>query len=159
MKQSAQRKGRGEDLEESVFLSSFPEADERYSDPQLEKKWDQLFLLRSEVNKALEIKRAERFLGNSLEAKVTIRLPEKYRGIVSDVAFLSTFFIVSAAGISDDGLEDSYKSEEIEGLEIKVERAAGEKCQRCWNRSEAVGTFPDAPEVCERCYKVITIKP
>ncbi len=41
------------------------------------------FYLRSEVNKALEIKRAERFLGNSLEAKIILRLPEKYKALIS----------------------------------------------------------------------------
>jgi isoleucyl-tRNA synthetase len=146
----------GQDMEESVFLSSFPEVDETYYDREIEGKWDELFLLRSEVNKALEIKRAERFLGNSLEAKVILRLPVKYRELVSgNEDFLPTFFIVSCAEITEGSLEGSYKSEEIEGLEIGVERAAGAKCQRCWNWSEAVGTFPEAPDVCERCCKVV----
>jgi len=43
----------------------------------------------------------------------------------------------------------------VEGLEIKVEMAPGAKCQRCWNWSESVGMFTEAPEICERCYKVI----
>ena len=113
-------------------------------------------MLRNEVNKALEIKRAERFLGNSLEAKIILSLPEKYKALVSENRdFLPTFFIVSAVEITDRNLDDSYKSAEIEGLEIKVERASGAKCQRCWNWSEAVGTFADAPDICERCHKVI----
>jgi isoleucyl-tRNA synthetase len=137
----------------------FPEVDERYYDRELEKKWDELFLLRSEVNKALEIKRAERFLGNSLEAKIVIRLPGKYRALISgNTDFLPAFFIVSAVEITDRSSEDSYISAEIEGLEVKVERAAGAKCQRCWNWSEAVGTFEEAPGVCERCYRVVAGK-
>ena len=157
MKQSASGKARsGQDMEASVFLSSFPEADEKYSAPDLEKKWDDLFLLRSEVNKALEIKRAERFLGNSLEAKIILRLSQKYKDLLmGNKDFLPTFFIVSAAEINDESLEGSYKSAEIEGLEINVERAAGVKCQRCWNWSEAVGTFAEAPDVCERCHKAV----
>ena len=160
MKQSASGKARsGQDMEASVFLSSFPEADEKYSAPDLEKKWDDLFLLRSEVNKALEIKRAERFLGNSLEAKIILRLSQKYKDLLmGNKDFLPTFFIVSAAEINDESLEGSYKSAEIEGLEINVERAAGVKCQRCWNWSEAVGTFAEAPDVCERCHKAVISK-
>ena len=61
-----------QDIEESVFLSEFPVADDKYLDLQLEKKWGDLFILRNEVNKALEIKRAEKFIGNSLEAKITL---------------------------------------------------------------------------------------
>jgi isoleucyl-tRNA synthetase len=38
---------------------------------------------------------------------------------------------------------------------VLVERAAGNKCQRCWNWSEKVGAFTDEPEICEKCYKAI----
>ena len=111
---------------------------------------------RSEVNKAIEIKRAEKFLGNSLEAKVLLRLPESYRFLQEGYDdFLPTFFIVSEAVITESAISDAYKSADIEGLEVRVEKAAGTKCQRCWNWRESVGTFSDAPDVCDRCYKVI----
>jgi isoleucyl-tRNA synthetase len=149
-------RSRTQDLEDSVFLSSFPEVDERYYDGELEKKWGALFLLRSEVNKAIEIKRAERFLGNSLEARLILRLPGMYKDLISENRdFLPVFFIVSAVELTDGAIEGAYGSSEIEGLEIRVEKAAGAKCQRCWNWSEAVGTFTDAPDICERCHKVI----
>jgi isoleucyl-tRNA synthetase len=35
---------------------------------------------------------------------------------------------------------------------ILIEKASGEKCQRCWNWSPFVGTFPDSPEICDRCH-------
>jgi isoleucyl-tRNA synthetase len=149
-------KQRATDLEDSVFLASFPEVNAQYYDLTLEEKWDNLFMLRNEVNKAIEIKRAEKFLGNSLEAKIILYLPEKYNMLVSENRdFLPTFFIVSAVELADGGFDDSYKSIEIEGLEVSVEKAIGAKCQRCWNRSEAVGTFKDTPDICDRCHKVI----
>jgi isoleucyl-tRNA synthetase len=149
-------RNREQNTEDSVFLASFPEVDEKYYDQELEKKWDDLFVLRNEVNKALEIKRAERFIGNSLEAKLILCCPQKYNAIISECKdFLTAFFIVSAVEIMDKSPGDSYKSTEVEGLEIKVERAPGAKCQRCWNWSESVGTFTEAPEICDRCYKVI----
>lgn len=152
-------KQKRQDIEESVFLSEFPVADEIYLDLQLEKKWGDLFILRNEVNKALEIKRAEKFIGNSLEAKITLLLPEQYNTLTSkDRDFFPTFFIVSAAEVTDKNIEGTYKSTELEGLEIKIEKAPGAKCQRCWNRSESVGSFTEAPEVCDRCYKVIADK-
>ena len=157
IRQSAKSKEHGaQNIDESVFLTSFPDVDEKYYDQELEKKWDNLFVLRNEVNKALEIKRAEKFIGNSLEAKIILYFPEKYNALASAYRdFLPTFFIVSAVEITNKGIEDSYKSLEVQGLEIKVERATGEKCQRCWNWSELVGTFKEAPEICERCYKII----
>ncbi len=145
-----------ENIEESVFLAQFPEFQEKYYDEDLEKRWHDLFVLRNEVNKALEIRRAGKFIGNSLEAKIILSLPKKYKDILSEYSdFMPIFFIVSAVEISDLPRADSYKSAEIEGLEITVEKAPGAKCQRCWNRSEFVGTFDNAPEICERCHKVI----
>lgn len=168
MKQRAENKVQSaKSIEESVFLSSFPEVDEKFHDKELEKKWGELFLLRGEVNKALEMKRAERFIGNSLEAKVVLYLAEskeqsaqdkeqRYKTLIDQYNdFLTTFFIVSSVEIADKSLDGSYKSAEIEGLEIKIEKAPGEKCQRCWNWSKAVGSFEEAPEICERCHKVI----
>jgi isoleucyl-tRNA synthetase len=153
--QSIRQKEKG--LEDSVFLSPFPEVDDKYYDRELEDRWDSLFKLRNEVNKAIEIRRSERFLGNSLEAMVTLRLPgEYYFHAAGCLDFLPAFFIVSAVEISDTNIEGAYRSADIEGLEIKVGRAAGLKCQRCWNWSEKVGSFNEAPEVCERCYKVIS---
>jgi isoleucyl-tRNA synthetase len=136
---------------ESVFLAGFPEPRREFMDPGLERKWSRLIAVRDEVNKALEIKRQERFLGNSLEAKVTLypagedlELLGAYRD------FLPTLFIVSRVGLGSTG-RGEYQSEEVKGLGVSVERAPGEKCQRCWNWSTEVGTIADAPELCERC--------
>lgn len=147
------------EIEESVFLSSFPAPDAAFLNPELESKWESLFALRNEVNKAIEIKRSERFLGNSLEAKVTLRLPDKYKFLpAQDRDFMPTFFIVSAVEVTGEGLEDAYRSSEIEGLEIKIERAPGAKCLRCWNWSTTVGTFQDKSDICERCYNVVALE-
>lgn len=141
---------------ESVFLASFPEVNEEFHDPNLEKTWNDLFMLRNEVNKAIEIRRMERFLGNSLEARIVLRLPEQYKTPVAERKdFLATFFIVSSVALSGESNPDAFKSTEIEGLEISVEKASGAKCQRCWNWSEAVGTFADASDLCDRCHKVV----
>ncbi len=145
--------------EESVFLADFPEVNDKFIDKDLEEKWGNLSYIRSEVNKALEIKRQEKFIGNSLEAKVEIfagdanfSLLENYR------AFLPTLFIVSDADIfnNKDVPEAAYKSTEIDDIAILVEKAEGEKCQRCWNRDTSVGKYDNHPHLCEKCFMVIT---
>jgi isoleucyl-tRNA synthetase len=137
---------------ESVFLSDFPKVNEKFIDQALEEKWDRLIAIRDEVNKALEIKRKERFIGNSLEAKVILYLSEEDFNLLSEYKdFLPTLFIVSQAEINKGG-EGDYKGESVSAT---VERAEGAKCQRCWNWSPSVGTFPEYPEVCGRCYNVI----
>ncbi len=143
--------------EESVFLSSFPEVDERFIDMELESRWQRLISIRDEVNKSLEIKRKERFIGNSLEAKVMLYLPEEeYKLLSSYIDFLPYLFIVSQVEIyRNTDRKGSYISSEINGLSIDILKADGKKCERCWNWSDSVGRFPDHPSICERCYRVI----
>ncbi len=146
----------GDRPDESVFLAAFPEVREEFIDNGLEEKWKGLLELRDEVNKALEIKRAEKFVGNSLEAWVRLFLPEKLRLLVESYSgFLPAFFLVSSVEISGERFSGAYESANIEGLLVAVEKAPGNKCQRCWNWSEKVGTYADEPELCERCYPVI----
>jgi isoleucyl-tRNA synthetase len=87
--------------EESVFLSDFPKVRPEFVDRDLEGKWEDLSQIRNEVNKALEIKRQEKFIGNALEAKVTVYAGEKVLKLFRKYEdFLPTLFIVSMSRIS-----------------------------------------------------------
>jgi isoleucyl-tRNA synthetase len=145
----------------SIFLAGFPQADEKYIDPELEKRWDRLIIVRNEANKALEIKRQEKLIGNALEAELTFFLSSGDYDLLSSYReFLPALFIVSVVNIerADGPSEDAYASPDVDGLFIKVTRAAGEKCERCWNRSKFVGTFNDHPGICERCHAAVSAK-
>jgi isoleucyl-tRNA synthetase len=145
--------------EESVFLADFPEVNDKFVDNDLEAKWENLSNIRNEVNKALEMKRQDKFIGNSLEASVKIYAGDPNLSLLSNyLSFLPTLFIVSDADILDnkDVPEAAYRSTEIEDLAILVEKAGGEKCQRCWIRDTSVGKFDNHPHLCEKCFKVIT---
>nr|MBC8412572.1 class I tRNA ligase family protein [bacterium] len=143
--------------EESVFLSDFPEADEDFMDAELEKKWARLADIRDEVNKALEIKRQDKLIGNALEAKVRLYLTEAdFEVLQEQKDFLPALFIVSAVEIEKaEAPSDAYRSPELENVAVLVEKADGSKCQRCWNRSTSVGEFEEHPELCDRCYNVL----
>ncbi|MEE8328566.1 MAG: isoleucine--tRNA ligase [Thermodesulfovibrionia bacterium] len=167
--------------EESVFLAGFPEVEAEFRDKELEKKWESLLAIRDEVNKALEIKRKERFIGTSLEAKVSLYGNKANYKILEDYkTFISTLFIVSSAEVfyapadlSADRQacltgrqarlgeknikipDESYKSSVIDGLAIMIEKADGEKCSRCWNWSITTGKHEEYPELCERCRGVL----
>lgn len=163
---------------ESVFLTRFPEVKPEFINRELEKKWESLLKIRDEVNKALEIKRQGKFIGNSLGAKVSLYVDgENYKILKGFKTFLSTLFIVSSVevfprhvGIHRDekdtkppGIdpkvsgqsEESYKSPEISGMVILIEKASGKKCSRCWNWSLSVGKYKEFHEICERCYEVL----
>jgi isoleucyl-tRNA synthetase len=113
--------------------------------------WPRLITLREEVLKALDVAREEKFIGGALEARVVLvgtgdllPLLEEYR------AFLPQFFIVSQVGVSSQPI-DGAKATGLGGLSVKIEKALGQKCDRCWNYSEHVGEDQRYPTVCERC--------
>jgi len=144
---------------ESVFLSGYPVADEGLIDAELETRWDKLIALRNEANKALEIRKQEKFVGSGLEVKLVFALPDEYATLLADyTAFLPALFIVSAVEIVPSGtqLTDAYESAELSGVAIQVLKADGGKCERCWNWSTKVGSFDEHPDLCERCHTVVT---
>jgi isoleucyl-tRNA synthetase len=103
--------------------------------------------VRDHVLKALEEKRAEKLIGASLEAKVTLTAGgELYDFLMSFGEQLRTVFIVSQVEVlKGDGA----------GLTIAVTRADGRKCERCWNYSTTVGESARYPTVCARCVTVL----
>ena len=142
------------DRKDSIFLTVFPKADVTLIDEALEARWAKLMAIRDETNKALELKRMDKFIGNALEAGVTVHASGEYLELLREYAdFLPTLFIVSQARATAEPYgDDAYRSEEIEGLAVSVRRAEGAKCLRCWNWSTSVGTLEDTPEICAKCH-------
>lgn len=143
---------------ESVQLTDMPEVDEDYLDPQLESKWQRLLQIRGAVNGALEVARKEKIIGNSLEASVLLYLPDNlYEFLNPQKQDLNALFIVSTAKISREKAPDNaYVLEEIPEMGIVIEKAKGQKCQRCWNYHIEVGADTSHPEICPRCVTVIS---
>jgi isoleucyl-tRNA synthetase len=138
---------------ESVHMEGFPEVEEALLDPALEERWERILRLRADVSRALEAARQAKTIGHPLDARVRLALPPKWKEAFSaDAELLRTVFIVSDVRMEDgEGWEDAVEGQEVEGLRVRVEPAAGEKCRRCWVKSETVGTFQDHPTVCHRC--------
>jgi isoleucyl-tRNA synthetase len=143
--------------EESVHLSSFPTPKAERIDESLEGRWDQLLKIRSEVTRALEVSRKGKLIGLSLDARVIIYAPQEIRDFLeSNRGILEELFIVSQVVLDSQRPRDvTIESEEIKGLAIKVERAQGSKCSRCWQYSDSVGLNPLHPEACSRCVGVL----
>lgn len=140
-----------EDDAESIFYNSFEKPVALTVSEEFTDKWSKLYSLRSCVTKALEIKRTEKFIGASLEAKTVLHTAdsELYAFLTSHISDLAKVFIVSAVDIVNDD-NGEIKSDD-ERLSVTVERAAGEKCTRCWAYSEYVGSNAVYPTLCERC--------
>jgi isoleucyl-tRNA synthetase len=113
--------------------------------------WDRLLAVRDEVLKALEIARQQKVIGGGLEARVRLSVNSDLAPLLQDYhSTLPALFIVSQVELGQDSLPQSYKSH-LPGLEVQIEKASGQKCERCWNYSEHVGADAYYPTVCERC--------
>ncbi len=142
--------------EKSVHLAKFvAPADLRAGIPEKRlarlEKWPRLIAVRNEVLKALEVARQEKFIGGSLEACVRLSVSGDLEPLVEEYrAFLPGLFIVSQVEITHKVVEGAGATE-LPGLSVKIEKASGRKCERCWNYSEQVGKDSRYPTVCERC--------
>ncbi|REH74793.1 isoleucine--tRNA ligase [Staphylococcus felis] len=136
--------------EESVHLSDMPQKEK--IDEALLEKWSTFMALRDDVNRALEVARNEKVIGKSLEAKVKIGNSSSF----DTVEFLQSFndlhqlFIVSQVEVVDEpnGTEYQYGN-------IEITFADGEKCARCWNYSDSLGSVGEMTELCPRCQEVV----
>jgi isoleucyl-tRNA synthetase len=115
------------------------------------REWQKLRDVRVDVLKALEDERNNKLIGANLEAHVTLTAPEVLYSLLQQYHDqLRYLFIVSAVT-----LEPAASGNGTGGVSVRVNKAEGEKCGRCWNYSTHVGEDPGYPTVCERCSAVL----
>ncbi|MBA6292439.1 isoleucine--tRNA ligase [Colwellia sp. MB3u-70] len=115
--------------------------------------WNELLLVRTEVNKALENARKEKQVGKALEAAVTLyatsELAEKLQQLGEELRFV---LITSKAMVEIvESAPANTLATEVEGLWLTVAPAQGVKCDRCWHVTEDIGQDEKHPELCGRC--------
>lgn len=137
--------------EESVHLTNMP--DRVDVDREFVDRWNIFMKLRDDVNRALEVARNEKVIGKSLEAKVVIGSNDNFdaTSFLQQFADLQQLFITSQAEVVDhveDGIPYQYG-------DIRIEHAHGEKCERCWNYSESLGSVGELNNLCPRCQEVV----
>ncbi|MGW7906262.1 isoleucine--tRNA ligase [Staphylococcus pseudoxylosus] len=137
--------------EESVHLTNMPERVE--VNREFVDRWNTFMKLRDDVNRALEVARNEKVIGKSLEAKVVIGSNDNFdaTSFLQQFADLQQLFITSQAEVVDhveDGIPYQYG-------DIRIEHAHGEKCERCWNYSESLGSVGELNNLCPRCQEVV----
>jgi isoleucyl-tRNA synthetase len=162
---------------DSVLLSDFPKVDDTLKNEELEAFWSDLIGVRNTVNKALETARASRAIGSSLEARVELtftdaNLSAKVASLGND---LTGLFITSQASVQGSGSgngngngngsgaghhghdgSDELASVSENGLSVKVYKAQGEKCARCWKFTTDVGKAQHE-DLCVPCSGVVAV--
>ena len=149
--------GKNDDAE-SVLFNEMPEVNPQYAYSEAEEaKWNKILALRTDVNKALELARAEKTIGKPLDAEVTIYLNETGAQAYEQISKedLTKLFIVSKVNVANGG-GSGYTAQEFAGAVIDVKASEEPKCVRCWTHDKHVGDSGEHPELCPRCLAAIT---
>jgi isoleucyl-tRNA synthetase len=139
------------DAEASVHLTLFPDSLEQSRDERLAAKWDIIRNVRRVVTGALELERAAKNIGSSLEASPLV--------YVSDKKIFETLFDVDLAEVcitsnamvtNEDPPANAFRLNDVPGVAVVVEKAVGTKCARSWKILSTVGEDAEYPDVSPR---------
>ena len=138
---------------ESVHCALFPAPEELTEGMTLEQRqaardWDNLVPVREQVLKTLDAARDDKVIGSSLEAAVSLSAGGELLSLLNrNGAELPAWFIVSQVHVKETSASE---------LAVSVDRARGDKCERCWKYKEDVGSNPNFPTVCQDCADVLS---
>jgi isoleucyl-tRNA synthetase len=139
------------DAEPSVHLTLLPEEFDAFRDEKLAAKWETIRNVRRVVTGALEVERAAKNIGSSLEASPLV--------YVSDKAIFNTLFDIDLAEVcitsnamvtNEDAPVGAFNLHDVPGVAVVVEKAVGTKCARSWKILPTVGSDTEYPDVSPR---------
>jgi isoleucyl-tRNA synthetase len=141
----------GEGPETSVHFETYVDLPASWRDDALGARWARLRDLRRVVTGALELERAQKRIGSSLQAAATLYAnPDDVAALAG--LDLGEICITSSATVSAASApEGAFTLPDVPGVAVTVALAPGEKCQRCWRVLPEVGTIAAHPDLCERC--------
>ena len=126
-------------LGNTIFKDSYVQLPE--PDTALLDKWSRIREIREQVNKDIEVVRAQGLVGSPLQAEVTLTVNAADMAVLQSIGADAKFvFIVSALQLKDG-----------DNLEVEVTPSAHTKCERCWHYSADVGSIAAHPTICGRC--------
>ncbi|HTZ03008.1 MAG TPA: class I tRNA ligase family protein, partial [Xanthobacteraceae bacterium] len=135
----------------SVHLEPFPLIPASWRDDALAEKWRKLRNVRRVVTGALELERAAKRIGSSLEAHPLIHIadPDLFAA-VADADLAELCITSGAALVEGEGPPEAFRLADVAGVAVVPEPAQGKKCARSWKISPSVGLDPQFPDVTPR---------
>ena len=135
---------------DSVHLRTFPDIPESWRDDELAEKWQCVRDVRRVVTGALEVARAEKKIGSSLQADTVVHGDSKHQDAFEGLD-AAELFITSAASFGGGDRERVFSLDDVPGVDVVWSPAQGKKCERCWKVLPDVGADTDHPGTCGRC--------
>ncbi len=140
----------------SVHLELFPEVPADWRDDKLAEKWRKVRTVRRVVTGALEIERAQKRIGSSLEAHPIVHVSnaELYEAVV-DIDLAEICITSAATLVEDDGPSGAFRLPDVAGVAVVPNLAEGKKCARSWKVLTNIGEDPQFPDVSPRDAKAL----
>ncbi|MDJ0449788.1 isoleucine--tRNA ligase [Methylocystis sp. JR02] len=135
----------------SVHVESFPDIPSHWRDEALAKKWEGVRAIRAVVTGALEIERAQKRIGSSLEAAPIVYVADGHlRAALDGVDFAEVCIVSDIVIETGEGPADAFRLPEVKGVAVVPSRASGVKCARSWKYFDPATADPDYPDVTPR---------
>jgi isoleucyl-tRNA synthetase len=136
----------------SIHLEQFPAIPAGWRDEQLAQTWETIRMLRLAVTGAIEIARAEKQIGSSLEAAPRVYLSDSEHLKALEGIDFAEVCITSDIAIEfgTPAPEKAFRLAEAPDVGVVVERAQGVKCARSWRYFDPATAPPDFPDVTPR---------
>ena len=136
---------------ESIHLRTFPTITEDWRSDSLGAKWEDIRQVRRVVLGALEIERAEKRIGSSLQAAPRVFVSPEIAGSLENTDLAEIAITSDIAIETGDGPSNAFTLPDVAGIAVVPEKAEGQKCERCWKVLPEVGSDSEYPDICGRC--------
>jgi isoleucyl-tRNA synthetase len=143
----------------SVHLEPFPTLPQTWRDDALAKVWSEIRKVRRVVTGALEIERANKRIGSSLEAAPVVHIADaallrlvagELAGDHGEVGLAEVAITSELTVVAGTGPAEAFRLEDVPGVAVEVRLAQGKKCARSWKILPSVGSDPEYPDVTPR---------
>ena len=136
---------------DSVHLRLYPIIPAGWLDSALGEKWKTVRALRRVVTGALELERAEKRIGSSLQAAPHVHAAPEYIAAMKGLDLAEICIISGGDLVAGDPPPGAFTLPDVAGVGVVPAPATGQKCARCWQVLEEVGKSPKHPLICRRC--------
>lgn len=138
-----------------LFLSDFVKIKDSYENMDMFNQWEEIKKIRKVVSGAMELHRASKDIGSSLEATPIVYVENtKHLDLLNSVDFAEVCIVsaISVLPITNDVDKSTlFSLDEVGGIWVKFVKSNGHKCARCWKYFDSL----KEDDLCERCFDVM----
>ena len=135
---------------QTIHTENFPDINNAWKNDALATRWDKIRSIRRVITGALEPKRADKTIGSSLEAAPTLYVSPALSADMGDIDWAEIAITSRVFVKTDTPPEAAFSLGDVPDVAVVFDKAAGQKCQRCWKILPSVGSDPDYPDLSPR---------